>query len=653
MGTLSYEPPADVKPSHERRAEMSDGSVLLTVQVRRSRSFNATTWLALLCMPAGLVAGALLVDSLQSRATVARIPLIVGEIGCVLIGLAAMFHVLAFIAISAARTSVTIGPNEIEFFATGRIFRIPLEHIRALDARTLKTRALDLDTEADSILRVWRRVPSSSLEVQTDAGTLRFFGWLRRRQLEWLAEEIHSCAQLSRTASSAPASPVASASMSYGTGRRVLLSIGIGAAVIGTSIFTVRLAIGSRSNSWPGTKGVIESTQWEDELRDNGDAVSSYIAKLVYRYTVGGREFHGSTIGYDVSGQDAVAHGLLDRRAAGASITVYYDPANPSRAVLVRGIAPFEYVPLVAGILCFVITTPLLLSRASAAQVSLLERYQHGFHETASTTPPEEVDTIAWSQSADDHAADVRLARRAIVLMAVRTTLICAGVIVLAWHWSARLMPDVPWQWILSIGPGAAGGLFALMLLETLFPGAPPIYRIKREGVALPSSKRPFVRWDRIDSFTLDGPTTTKSGKAFVIHEKSGRWRRLPWPEDSATATQILDALSAQLPQREPLSRYAPLRSSDWMVGFVLTTVFCLTASQFVREHLKAHKDPAFMGMMMLITFIAGPGTIWALCLIRKRCGALLFWMALLLNICAAMGTGGIAAIQNSLESIR
>lgn len=633
---------------------MSDGSVVLTVQVRRSRSFNAMTWLALLCMPGALVGGALLVDSLQPRVTITRVPLMVGGIGCALIGLAAMLHILVVIAISAARTSVTIGPRAIEFFVTGRTFQIPLEHIRALDARTLETRTLDLDTEADSIWRVWRRVPSSSLEVQTDAGTLRFLGWLRRRQLAWLAEEIHSCAQLPRTASSAPASPVASASMSYGAGRRVLLSIGIGAALIGTSIFAVRFAIGSRSNSWPSTKGVIESTQWEDEHRDNGDAISSYIAKIVYRYTVGGREFHGSTIGYDVSGQDAVSHPLLDRLAAGASITVYYDPGNPSHAVLIRGIAPFEYVPLVAGILCFVITAPLLFSRASTAQVFLLERYQHRFHETASTIPaPEEVDTIAWSQSADDHAADIRLARRAIVLMAVRTTLICAGIIAVAWHWSARLMPDVPWQWIVAIGPTATCGLFALMLLGALFPGSLPIYRIKREGTALPNSKRPFVRWNRIDSFTLAGPTSTKSGRAFVIHEKSGHQRRLPWPEDSVKTAQIQDALSAQLPQREPLPRFAPLRPSDWAVGFVLTTAFCLIASQSVRDHIKAHKNPAFMGMMMLITFVAGPGTIWALCLIRKRRGALLFSMALLLNMCAAMGTGALAAIQNAVESIR
>ena len=95
-----------------------------------------------------------------------------------------------------------------------------------------------------------------------------------------------------------------------------------------------------RSRKWPTVEGEITASRTEREAtgwdRDH-HMTHAWVPEIRYAYEVGGTQFHGRRIGNSVyssswrGGARRVAH----RYPSGKVVTVHYDPADPTQAVLV------------------------------------------------------------------------------------------------------------------------------------------------------------------------------------------------------------------------------------------------------------------------------------------------------------------------------
>lgn len=81
-----------------------------------------------------------------------------------------------------------------------------------------------------------------------------------------------------------------------------------------------------------------------------GQHVDHY-AEVTYRYTVDGETHTSANVlpgpGFWLRGEDW-ARGVVADHPEGATVTAYYDPANPSAAFLVKDTSPWP--PVLAGI---------------------------------------------------------------------------------------------------------------------------------------------------------------------------------------------------------------------------------------------------------------------------------------------------------------
>ena len=106
------------------------------------------------------------------------------------------------------------------------------------------------------------------------------------------------------------------------------------------------------AQAWPSAKGKISASTVDSAWNPEG---ANYWIK--YDYTVDGRQYTGKTVSFDPPFRPQVNKRRADlkRYAVGTSVTVYYDPHNPERAVLERHI-PWEQIitMLAGGLLAFV-----------------------------------------------------------------------------------------------------------------------------------------------------------------------------------------------------------------------------------------------------------------------------------------------------------
>src|SRR5262249_4832891 len=126
----------------------------------------------------------------------------------------------------------------------------------------------------------------------------------------------------------------------------------VGMAVICPSIL-VWMALNAKrqidSYNWPEAPGIVESTTAKTWLDDK--KVIKYFGRVVYRYSVNGQEY--------TSDLTDLGPGMkrIERQAAladvslyqpGGTVTVYYDPNDPSVGVIEKGIPAIHKVILIA-----------------------------------------------------------------------------------------------------------------------------------------------------------------------------------------------------------------------------------------------------------------------------------------------------------------
>jgi hypothetical protein len=108
-----------------------------------------------------------------------------------------------------------------------------------------------------------------------------------------------------------------------------------------------------KSVAWPETTGtVLSSDVRHNSHRFQGRSVRDFFPIVKYAYSVGGLSFTSEQISGDGrwSVGEASTREFVAKHPAGSSVTVYYDPDRPERAVLVRG-APYlsRLLPWVRG----------------------------------------------------------------------------------------------------------------------------------------------------------------------------------------------------------------------------------------------------------------------------------------------------------------
>lgn len=98
---------------------------------------------------------------------------------------------------------------------------------------------------------------------------------------------------------------------------------------------------GQKSLAWPSVSGVIKASGVRASTSEDssGTPSTSYFPEVEYDYEVGYQGLSGFRIGVGNTSapSQSAATAIAGRYAVGSKVEVFYDPADPAYAVLVRG----------------------------------------------------------------------------------------------------------------------------------------------------------------------------------------------------------------------------------------------------------------------------------------------------------------------------
>jgi Protein of unknown function (DUF3592) len=88
-----------------------------------------------------------------------------------------------------------------------------------------------------------------------------------------------------------------------------------------------------KAASWPGIEGEITHSGLDFDPTDGSRSVH-----ITYRFVLGNREFTSNQITYGlIENSLSAKQNLVDTYPVGRIVRIYYDPGDPSCAVLIRG----------------------------------------------------------------------------------------------------------------------------------------------------------------------------------------------------------------------------------------------------------------------------------------------------------------------------
>ena len=148
---------------------------------------------------------------------------------------------------------------------------------------------------------------------------------------------------------------VATALLILGSG---ICALFLGLRALWGMLAALSQAIGVRlaARRWPAAPGIIIGAEVRVTPRSGEEPF--YDAVVRYAYTVQGQEYEGAQddLTYVSNAQDA-ALAIVARYPVGASVSVYYDPQAPQRALIDRSIRPHHLVGLLLASLLFPLLT--------------------------------------------------------------------------------------------------------------------------------------------------------------------------------------------------------------------------------------------------------------------------------------------------------
>jgi hypothetical protein len=119
-----------------------------------------------------------------------------------------------------------------------------------------------------------------------------------------------------------------------------LVFIAIGGAIIR---YAMRMAAKARQSlSWPSVEGEIahSAVLYQTSTSTTTGGTSTYKADIAYRYKINGANYSSSRISIvDFSSTPGRARSIVERYPDQSRVLVYYNPSDPSEAVLEPGAA--------------------------------------------------------------------------------------------------------------------------------------------------------------------------------------------------------------------------------------------------------------------------------------------------------------------------
>ncbi len=116
---------------------------------------------------------------------------------------------------------------------------------------------------------------------------------------------------------------------------------------------------GYESRSWPRIPGKITASYAEQQTRRSSDTGHSsyfvYVARIRYSYSADGKAYTSDEISFGgnqyTSKRKYKTEKYLKQFPVGKSVTVYYNPGDPSQSVLKQGITGGSLLILAGGII--------------------------------------------------------------------------------------------------------------------------------------------------------------------------------------------------------------------------------------------------------------------------------------------------------------
>jgi len=133
------------------------------------------------------------------------------------------------------------------------------------------------------------------------------------------------------------------------------------------SVGILNIVKGSARNDWPTTRGEILTSEVQSRLETSDSSSGSgsrrrrkttttrvYWAEMKYSYLVEGVSFEGSRVDYGMesrSSKQTRADEIVALYPVGEEVLVYYDPSDPSEAVLEPGVGAGAFIFPLIGVL--------------------------------------------------------------------------------------------------------------------------------------------------------------------------------------------------------------------------------------------------------------------------------------------------------------
>lgn len=112
----------------------------------------------------------------------------------------------------------------------------------------------------------------------------------------------------------------------------------------------------SKSQSWPGTMGRIVSANVEQSRGSEG---TTFYPQIIFEYDVQGQRLQSNKINFGAHasyGMISVAQNKILQYPAGRLVQVFYNPENPTEAVLERSANGASKVLMIAGMFTIFLT---------------------------------------------------------------------------------------------------------------------------------------------------------------------------------------------------------------------------------------------------------------------------------------------------------
>jgi hypothetical protein len=103
------------------------------------------------------------------------------------------------------------------------------------------------------------------------------------------------------------------------------------------------LRMGLASKNWPNVRGIVKESSVEEKSESEGGVI--YRPKIIYSYRVDDCDYESDrSFSWIRSGWRKRVANIVERYPQGSDVEVYFNPDNPSQAVLERGITPSSYI---------------------------------------------------------------------------------------------------------------------------------------------------------------------------------------------------------------------------------------------------------------------------------------------------------------------